>query len=313
VAPEQPLRPIAATCLVLLPLLHSSVAAADPAPPDAAAVPPPVAGVPALPDRPGEPLVWKWSRFSTADYVITAAGGATTLAAAIIKPRTQALISGPILFDDAARNALRPENLQTRYVFRDASDVGVALAVTWPFFVDSLITAWWYRGSRDVAQEMALIDLETIALSGAAQGITNVVVGRERPYGRDCGTAELPATALDCTGSTRFRSFYSGHSTMSFTGAALICMHHFKNDLLGAPWDAISCAGGYAVAAATATFRVVGDVHYASDAITGALIGTLIGYGIPLLHYRVDEKGRAGAMSWQLVPAGAGVRLLGAF
>jgi membrane-associated phospholipid phosphatase len=309
------LQKLATTTVIVLHLIRSSVAAADPAPLDAAANPAPVAGLPAVPDRPGVPLVWKWSRFSTADYVITAAGGATTLASAIIKPRSQALISGGILFDDAARDALRPDGLQTRYTFRDASDVGVSLAVTWPFFVDSLITAWWYRGSRDVAQEMALIDLEAMAITGAAQGLTNVVVGRERPYGRDCGTAALPDNALDCTGSTRFRSFFSGHSSLSFTGAALICVHHFKNELLGSPWDALSCAGGYAVAATTATFRIVGDVHYASDAITGALVGTLIGYGIPLLHYRVDDKGRGNttAVRWHLVPAGAGVGVLGVF
>jgi membrane-associated phospholipid phosphatase len=263
----------------------------------------------------GKPLEWRWSRFTTADYLLTAAGGAMTLAAAVIKPASKAAFSGAILFDDAARDALRPGNIQTRYAFRDASDVGVSLAVTWPFFMDSLVTAWWYRGSRDVAQEMALIDLETFAVSGAVQGVTNVLVGRERPYGRDCGTSELPEAALDCQGSTRYRSFFSGHAAFSFTGAALVCMHHFKNELLGSPWDALSCAGGYVVAATTSTFRIVGDVHYASDALTGALVGTLIGYGVPFLHYRSVDVGivHAGTMSLQLIPAADGVRILGVF
>lgn len=266
-----------------------------------------------LPDRSGNDLTWHWSQFSTTDYVITGAGGAITLAAAIVKPASKPAISGGILFDDDVRSALRPEGIQTRYTFRDASDVGLSLTVTWPFFVDSLLTAWWYRGSREVGQEMALIDLEALALSGAAQGIANVLVGRERPYGRDCGTPELPSSALDCQGSTRFRSFFSGHSTFSFTGAALICMHHFKNELLGSPWDALSCAGGYAVAATTATFRVVSDVHYASDAITGALVGTLIGYGVPLLHYRIDAGARAGGVTVELVPSPGGIGVLGVF
>ena len=262
----------------------------------------------------GEPLAWKWSRFSAADYVITATGAGITLASAIIKPRPQHSLSGGILFDEAARNALRPDGIQTRYQFRDASDVGLSLAVTWPFFADALTTAWWYRGSRDVAEQMALIDLEALAIAGAVHGVTNVFVSRERPYGRTCG-GELPNEAIDCDGSTHYRSFFSGHAAFSFTGAALICTHHFQNELLGAPWDALSCVGGYAVATTTATFRVVSDVHYTSDVIFGALVGTVIGYGVPFLHYRQHELGavRAGRLKLQLVPTAGGVGVAGVF
>ena len=272
-------------------------------------------GSPLSEQNSGPPLAWKWSRFSTAEYVLTGAGGAITLATAIVRPRSVHALSGGILFDDAARNALRSGDLQTRYDYRDASDVGLSLAVTWPFFADALVTAWWYRGSRDVAQEMALIDLETLAISGAVQGATNMLVSRERPYGRDCGSAQLPDTTLDCDGSTRYRSFFSGHSSFSFASAALICVHHFENELLGSPWDDLSCAGGYAVAASTSTFRIVGDVHYASDVISGALIGTIIGYGVPLLHYQHRDLGAitAAGMKMQLIPTANGAIVLGVF
>jgi membrane-associated phospholipid phosphatase len=269
-----------------------------------------------LPTPPGGPVLeWKWSRFSSADYIVAGAGGAITLATAIIVPRSTHSLSGSILFDDAARRALRPRSLQTRYDYRDASDVGLSLAVTWPFFADALVSAWWYRGSRDVAQEMALINLEALAITGTVQGVTNVLISRERPYGQDCGSSELPKNSLDCDGSSRYRSFFSGHSSFSFTSAALICMDHFENELLGEPWDALSCAGGYAVAATTATFRVVGDVHYASDVITGALIGTVIGYGVPLLHYRHHDLGSVSAagMKLQLLPSANGMSVLGVF
>ncbi len=261
------------------------------------------------------PLVWKWSRFSTADYVITGTGGAITLAAAIVHPRAQHLIKGGILFDDAVRNALRARPLANRYIFRDASDVGLSLAVTWPFAADALTAAWWYRGSRDAAQEMALIDLQALAISGALQGVANVFVSRERPYGRNCGTAQLPSDAIDCANAGHYRSFFSGHSSFSFTSAALICTHHFENDLLGAPWDALSCAGGYAVAATTATFRVVSDMHYATDVLTGALMGTLVGYGVPLLHYRNRDAAAAthNTLRLELVPSAGGLGLAGVF
>lgn len=249
------------------------------------------------------------------DWAITLVGGGVTLATAIIEPIPQHKLKGGIWFDEAARRALRPDGVATRFGFQDASDVGVSLLVTWPFFADALTTAWWHRGSRDVAEQMALIDLETLAVTGTVQGVTNVLVSRERPYGRDCGTSELPGAALDCVGATRYRSFFSGHSAFSFASAALICVHHFQNQLLGAPWDAVSCAGGYAVAGTTALFRVVGDVHYSSDVLTGALIGTAIGYGVPLLHYA--QKTRAGLhvgeLRVNLVPAAGGIGLLGVF
>ncbi len=275
--------------------------------------PPPLASAPTdtLP-----PLTWNWSQFSTVNYVIGATAGAVTLSSAIVKPRATHALSGGRWFDDDVRNALRVRSLSDRYIFRDASDVGLSLTVTWPFVADALTAAWWYRGSREVAEQMALIDLETLTISAAIQGVSNVLVSRERPYGRDCGSNELPSNASDCDGSSHYRSFFSQHSTLAFTGAALICVHHFDNELLGPPWDAISCAGGYAVAATTATFRVVSDLHYASDVITGALVGTLVGYGVPLLHYRNKNSlpsTQTGGPELHLIPSPGGLGLMGTF
>jgi membrane-associated phospholipid phosphatase len=273
-----------------------------------------IAGETTLPDHTVRPLTWRWARFSTTDLVVSAVAAGITLASAIVSPRG-AHVSGPILFDDAVRTAFRANTLETRYIFRDASDVGLSLMATWPFFADALAGAWWYRGSRDVAEQMALVNLQTLAISGAVQGMANVLVSRERPYGKTCGSPELPSTAIDCEGSTHYRSFFSGHAAFSFTSAALICVDHFEHGLLGGPWDIVSCAGGYALAATTATFRVLADVHYASDVLAGALIGTLVGYGVPLLHYSHVNIGvvQAGSLRMQIVPSAFGVGAVGTF
>ena len=304
----------------------ASAAAVEPAAPAPAPAPAPVSKPAAVsPSLAGPaptlvsvdsppPLVWKWAHFSTADYVLTLAGGATTLAMAIVHPRAQHSL-GAVQFDLSVNKVLRADTLANQYIFRDASDVGVSLMVSWPFVADALTTAWWYRGSREAAQEMALIDLEAFAIAGAVQGVTNVLVSRERPYGGNCGSSELPSDSIDCTGPGRYRSFYSGHTSLSFTGAALICAHHFKNELIGAPWDALSCAGGYAVATATGTFRMIGDMHYATDVLTGALMGTLIGYGVPLLHYsrRGNSASPMAGIDLHLIPSPGGIGLLGVF
>ncbi|MBC7018165.1 hypothetical protein, partial [Salmonella enterica] len=88
---------------------------------------------------------------------------------------------------------LRLPTSEGRYIARDASDVILSLEATWPFFVDALVATWWYRGSPDAAAQMALVDGEALAVVTAIQGVTNTLVSRERPYGRTCGTAELPA------------------------------------------------------------------------------------------------------------------------
>jgi membrane-associated phospholipid phosphatase len=291
-------------------LAAGSARADEPSAPPVGPIPGPLTEA----DRPPlAPLRWDWPRFSTADYIVTGTAAGATLAMAIIPPQSRHTRGG-VLFDEGARNALRIRDMTARYVARDASDVGLSLVVTWPVFVDSLITAWWYRGSREVAEQMALIDLEALAITAAVQGTTNVLASRERPYGRTCD-GELAGDKVDCDGSIRYRSFFSGHSAQSFTAAALICVHHFEHALLGPPYDALSCATGYAVAATTATLRVVSDMHYASDAITGALMGTVIGYGVPLLHYRNRSVGSAtlGGIRLQLVPSSGGLGVTGVF
>lgn len=300
--PEEPERPLAR----------------PPAQPVPVPTPSPVVlgGKPLPPGRFARPLEWRRTRYTKLDFAITIAGAATTLTAAIVAPGPRH-VRGPLLFDRPIEDALRAPTTQQAYVYRDASDTGLSLLVTWPFFVDALITAWWYRGSRDTAEQMALIGLETLAVSGAIQGVTNVLVSRERPYGDTCGQpGGLPANAIDCTSSTHYRSFFSGHSAFSFTAASLICFEHTELRLLGGPWDAISCAGGYAVAAATATFRVAGTMHYPTDILTGALVGTAVGWGVPLLHLRNPNVGTmrtTGGLTMKLVPNGTGAGVVGTF
>lgn len=256
-------------------------------------------------------LTWdpSWSRFGVVDWIVTGGSVGAALAAAILPPQSKH-VTGGVLFDEGARDALRLPDLRARYTVRDASDVGLSLTTTWPFFVDALITTWYKRGSADVARELVLVDAEAMAITAAIQGVTNTVVSRERPFGRLCGSA-LPGDIHDCQTTVRHRSFFSGHAALSFTAAGLVCTHHMKLGLLGAPYDAITCAGGLALASVTATFRVMSDMHYASDILTGAIVGSLVGFGVPLLHYGFGR--RASSAHVQLVPFGQGAALAGTF
>lgn len=271
---------------------------------------------PPLRETPVKPILWnpEWPRFGTADWIITGAGAAVALASAIVPPQKKHAMGG-VLFDDDARKTLRMPTSEGRYVARDASDIVLSLEATWPFFVDALITTWWYRGSPDAAAQMALIDGEALAIVTAIQGATNTLVSRERPYGQICGTAEQPGSTIDCEGNVRYRSFFSGHSAFTFMSAGLICVHHQKLDLLRGAGDEIACVTAYAGAGATAALRVMGDMHYVSDVAVGAGVGTLVGLAVPLLHYRrvnLAPKDKA-ALDWTLIPVGAGLGVGGTF
>ncbi len=251
-------------------------------------------------------------RFGTADYVVTGAAVGTVVAGAVITPSSRQWRGG-ILFDDDVRDAIRIDSMRGRYFVRDMSDVGVSLASTWPFLVDALVTAWWYRGRADLARDMALVSAEAFAIAAAVQGAANLVGSRERPFGRLCGS-EIPEKSVDCEPDVRYRSFFSGHATLAFTSAGLLCANHLGLGLLGKPGDVLTCIGGFTVATATGMFRVMSDMHYATDAALGALVGTAAGLAVPLLHFRrAATPVTAGSLDVRVGPVGRGIGLVGTF
>lgn len=282
---------------------------AQPAPP-VAALPAPAGAL----DR-ADDTHWRPKRelhFGTVDFVVTGIATGVVVGTAVASPHSRHWRGG-IGFDEDVRDALRAGSLRGRYWLRDLSDVGVSLASTWPFLFDALVTAWWHRGRADLARNMALVSAEAFALAAAVQGVANVAASRERPFGRLCGT-EIPNESVDCDPGVRYRSFFSGHATLAFTSAGLLCANHLGLGLLGSPGDILTCTGGFTVAAMTGLFRVMSDMHYASDAGIGALVGTTVGLAVPLLHFRRSStEPSAGTIEWRLAPVGRGVGIAGTF
>ncbi|HSC86093.1 MAG TPA: phosphatase PAP2 family protein [Polyangiaceae bacterium] len=251
--------------------------------------------------------------FGWPDLVITALGGATALTSAIVGPDR---INGPRggwWFDEDVRNALLPDDYSTQLAFRDTSDVLLGLSFSYVFMGDALINATWLRRSPEVGRELALIDAEVAALTLGLQQLTANVVSRERPYGRTCGTDELDERSSQCTSNDRYLSHFSGHASTTFALAAVTCSHHSHIPLSGGQaW--IPCLSGFVTAAATATFRVVGDMHYATDVLMGAAVGTLIGFTVPALHYGIGgwtPRSPGSVGEFRLVPTLNGISLGG--
>jgi hypothetical protein len=261
-------------------------------------------------------LCWdpEFNRMDLPEMVFAGAAGAVALAFNIVPPLKTGW-SGGILFDNQVRSGLRLHSITAEYEMRSASDLGMAVMITYPVLVDSLIVAYWYRGSSDVGLQMGLIDTEAFLVTAAVQATANFFSGRARHYSSECGTSQLPGALTDCQDQTRYRDFFSGHSALSFTSAALICSHHEALRLFDTAADHFACGAGFVAATAVATMRIMGDEHYFSDVFVGAVVGTTVGLTIPLLHHYAHHTSSSSAstLRWTILPSPSGVQVAGVF
>ena len=235
-------------------------------------------------------LVWRWRPLAWYDYAVTGAlvtGAAIELALPPGSESDEATRSGGVLIDDAVRDALVLGSNDDRHAVGSLSDFTLTLLVTYPFVVDAALVGWWVRDSPAVAWQMTVIDLQSLAFTSLMTGALKRAVDRERPVATACGRD--PTYDQSCDAADKHYSFPSGHTSMSFTGASLICLHHAELGLYGQAGDTIACAGGMLAASMTGLSRIAADKHYLSDVLSGALLGGISGGLMPwLLYYAWD-------------------------
>jgi membrane-associated phospholipid phosphatase len=112
---------------------------------------------------------------------------------------------------------------------------------------------------------------------------------RERPFGSAC--AKDPEYTDSCEELDRFRSYYSGHAAITATGAGLTCSHHTHLPLYGGGVaDLAGCLVAVTGTLTTGVLRIAADRHWATDVMTGHIIGFGVGYLLPtLLYYKSFE------------------------
>ena len=237
-------------------------------------VSPPLLG----PTAPEKPSLWKneWPQFRATEGVATVASGLATLAILLIGPVEQPRWQGPILFDNAVRNSLRPDSADTRRTYKTIGDWTYRLSPLLPI-VDVVFVSAIGRSDSKLALNLGGMLLESYSYSGLMSFISTELSARKRPNA-DCSSED---------GVCDTQSFYSGHSAIAATGAGLMCANHTRIALYGSPvLDIGSCVLASANALVTATTRVVADRHYATDVILGTGFGFAFGYAVPvLLHY----------------------------
>jgi membrane-associated phospholipid phosphatase len=192
--------------------------------------------------------------------------------------------TGAILLDNPLRGLLRGRSVHVQRVATKYADVGYTVLTLFPYF--DVAIALGVHQSPEVAAQMFLIDAQSLSFTSSLTLFTKWLVGRQRPYARDCA----PGATIGihgCGTSYDNIGFFSGHTSATMTGAALTCVHHEHLPLYGGGLpDSWACAWALMGAATTAVLRIVSDDHYASDVLFAAGVGFLSGYVLPSwLHY----------------------------
>jgi membrane-associated phospholipid phosphatase len=141
----------------------------------------------------------------------------------------------------------------------------------------------------DNAFTLGLIYAEVFFFTKGITGITKTLAGRTRPYLYNTTFTPEERFALQQDSPTATTSFFSGHSSVTFAFAVLLSKTY--TDIYGKnTWSKIIWITSLSAATATAWARVEAGVHYPTDVIAGAIIGSAIGYFIPELHKTKNRK-----------------------
>ncbi|MFZ1685244.1 MAG: phosphatase PAP2 family protein [Candidatus Zixiibacteriota bacterium] len=108
--------------------------------------------------------------------------------------------------------------------------------------------------------------------SGLVCQAVKAVVGRERPYNENGQYTFKPFTRHD--------SFPSGHTANAFALATVVSSHYHNT------WIRI---GAFSAAGLVAYARVNYDAHFASDVVTGAAIGFVVGKSVVALNRQLRK------------------------
>lgn len=259
---------------------------------------------------------WPYRRFDAVDATVTALGGAVVISAALLWPPSgDERWSGGILFDDDVRDSLRARSRDGRDRARTVGDVLYISGGLYPVVVDGVV-AFAVRDS-DLATQMLLIDLEAYAIAGALLTGSERLIARARPSAEPC--ERDPEYEEFCGEPDRAASMLSGHTGIVATSAGLLCAHHRYLGLYAHPVaDGGICVLGASMAVGTGLARMINDRHYATDVLSGLLVGGAVGYLVPVLRfYAPGPVQRDRTSAFAVVPAvssgSAGAAVAGVF
>lgn len=161
-----------------------------------------------------------------------------------------------------------------------ASDIllGTVMAAPMLLFADKRLN----RDFKNAATYLVMYAESLILLNGITETF-KVTVQRKRPYAYNESLSYKKRTSGDYN-----LSFLSGHTANVFNSAVFLStVFTFANP--GSKWVPVVWTASLSVASTVAVLRVVAGKHYPTDVIAGAVLGSVTGLLIPLLH-KVNKK-----------------------
>lgn len=152
------------------------------------------------------------------------------------------------------------------------SDYGMLAALLLPvsLLTDSQIGA--------DSNTLGYLYLETMAVTAVLTELTKVTTRRIRPW---VYNEHVPLEQK--RGKDAKKSFFSGHTSLSFAGAVL-CAKVYSDYHPNSRFKPYIWAGTIGLASTVAYWRVRAGQHFPSDVIVGALVGSAAAFCIPELH-----------------------------
>jgi membrane-associated phospholipid phosphatase len=244
------------------------------------------------------------------DGVAAGALGAATIAVQFGVPNPSAPKWSSTGFDDWVRGWLRIPGEDGRNAAALTSDFFVYTLAAAPF-INAFFVAGWEHERMDVAWKLAALDAETLLTVTFVTLSLQKLTARERPFVKEC---QINPSLSECSIGGKYASFPSAHTSVVFAAVALECFHHGFLDTTHTGWGGAVCPVTIVVATGTAVLRIAADRHWATDVITGALLGGGLGYAIPALHLAfAGNKETTAVITPAISPSYMGLSVAGRF
>jgi membrane-associated phospholipid phosphatase len=131
---------------------------------------------------------------------------------------------------------------------------------------------------RNDWRTLGIMSIETALMATALPMLIKGQVQRIRPYVYNPDVPLNIKTRKEAKGS-----FFSGHSTVAFASAVFISSV-YSDYFPHSKWKTSIWTGSLLLASTIGFLRFESGKHFPTDILTGALVGSTIGYVIPVLH-----------------------------
>jgi len=137
---------------------------------------------------------------------------------------------------------------------------------------------------RNDWQTLSIMSMETALLTTFIPMCVKGQVQRIRPFAYNSNVPLDGKTTREVK-----RSFFSGHTSAAFAASVFISTV-YSDYFPHSKWKPFVWTGSLLLASTVGFLRYESGAHFPTDIITGAVVGSIIGYMIPRLHRQNDHR-----------------------